>query len=455
VIDSEIPSQSAPQSSSSRWSILGSMLKWFVPLGIITAFFTGLGSASFCLLFCSTTGIEGLFIWLGIGSIILSLVVVPLVCIKKIFPANKTHSGIGHPALLVIIGYIIVFGITFAWAGIGGYKPQGWQASINEKMLDWIQITVGNIRDAKREAVNKSQFNNSSFEFVPTSSELTLINSHDAILSLTGKLSGLDKLVGSKAGNQYNLVISEAAVGDMVSQGSDAGRLKGEHGVIGDELFTGGVNIGMGDSEDVTTSITLPKEFAQKIKDNPNTNFKIKLELLALSPYTYGKFNFTSLWSQVTESVPKYAGQFLKDLSHEINFRLPDDAVKYTKIDENGNFVTESDNQASYSVTTKPKLSLCCEAPEFKVVQAGNGMSVNDYLNNVSWRNEIISKKVIDRVSFQLGIIEARPSATSPYKAIIYSRYGEVMVYELTGKNSGLDELYNLYLASFKKMFPQ
>jgi hypothetical protein len=428
------------------------VLKWFLPAGVIVAFFVGLGSAGFCLLFCSTTTIENIFIWLGLGSIGASLLYVPIISAKKISQATTRRSLVLETLGLTIIGYVIVLGITLAWLGISGHQPEGWQPSMNERMLGWIQTTVGKIQDSKRDAVNKTKFNDDSFEFVSTSSELTLINSHDALLSVTGTLSGLDKLGGSEASSQYNLVISEVAVGDMVAQGDVVKRLKGEHSALGEELFMSTLNLGAGDSQQINTSVSLPKEFAQIIKDNPNTHFKIKLELLSLSPYTYQKFNFTTLWAQEVETAPKYLGQFFKDPVHGIYFQLPEDAVKYTSIDGNGNFFTESDNNVNFTVTTNPKLSLCCEVSEFKVTQGGNMLNVDDYLNNVPWRSEIISKKVSKPGSFQLGIVEAKPTIASPYKAFVFSRYGEISVYQLTGKNSGLEGLYNQYLEIYKKM---
>lgn len=443
-------SASSPIQYPSRFSIAITILKWFLPVGIIVAFLVGLGSAGFCLLFCSPTTIENIFIWLGIGSIVVALIYVPVISAKKIAQATTRKSLTLQTLGLTAIGYVIIFGITIAWLAISSHQPEGWQPSLNERMLGWIQTTVGEIQDSKRDAINQAKFNNESFKFVPASSELTLVNSHDAVLSVTGTLSGLDKLNGLEGNSQYNVVISEASVGDMVAQGDKVKQLKGEHVALGEELWTSTLNVGAGDSQQVAISASLPKEFAQTIRDNPNTIFKIKLELLAESAYTYQKFNFTSIWSQEAETIPKYAGQFLKDRTNEINFRLPDNAVKFTKIDDKGNFVTESDNQVNFSVTTNPKMSLCCETPELKVTSTwGNSQSLADYLKTISWKDEIISKKV--GTSGTVAIVEANPTIASPYKALIYKRFDEFRIYQLTGKNSGLDELYNLYLESYKK----
>ncbi len=446
----EISSTSNPTQYASRFEVTVKILKWFFPPSIVVAFLVGLGSAGFCLLFCSPTTIENIFIWLGIGSVVAALIYVPIVSAKKISQATTKKSLVLETLGLIVIGYAIIFGITLGWLGISSHQPEGWKPSLNERMLGWIQVTVGEIQDSKRDAINQAKFNNDSFEFVPASSELTLINSHDAVLSTTGTISGLDKLNGLEGNSQYIVVISEVAVGDMAAQGDVVKRLKGEHGVLGEELWTSTLNLGAGDSQQITISAALPKEFAQVIKDKPDTTFKVKLELLAESAYTYQKFNFTSIWSQETSIVPKYAGQFLKDRQHEINFRLPDAAVKFTKIDEKGNFVTESDNQVNFTVTTNPKMSLCCEAPELKVTSTwGNSQSLEDYLETISWKGEIVSKKV--GKSGTVAIVEANPTIASPYKAIIYKRFDEFRVYQLTEKNSGLDELYNLYLESYKK----
>jgi hypothetical protein len=430
------------------------ILKWFLPAGIIVAFFVGIGSAGLCLLFCSPTTIETIFIWIALGCVVAALIYVPIISAKMISQATTKRGLVLQTLGLTIIGYGIVFGITLGWLSISSQNPNGWEPSLNERMLGWIETTVGKVQDLKREKINKAMFNESSFKFTPTSSEVSLINSNDSMVTISGTFSGLNSINGANQNYQYNLVISEIIVGDLIAQGEESNSLAGKHGTLGSELWTNSLSMGGGDTQNVTASATFPKEFAQELIKNPKTSFKINLELLALSPQSYKGFNFTSVWSQQVEFTPKYIGQFLKDPYRGINYKLPDNAVKFTKVDEKGNFVTESDNQASFTVTTNPKMSLCCEMPVFKVIQGGNNMSAEDYLNNVPWRNEIISKKLSKPGSFQMGIIEANPTIASPYKAFVFSRYGEVTVVELTGRNSGLDDLYKLYLESYKETVP-
>jgi hypothetical protein len=444
----ESESQQIEFTPSSKSGTVLRLLVWFIPIGIINAFFSGLALASLCFLFCTTTQIESIFILLGFGFTVLSLILVPVIVVKKI--ASRDASLRRRSILFnILIGYFIVFAITMVWAQIGGSYPEGWKPSINERIVEWVQVTAGNIKDKQRNSALQQKYTNESFQFTPISSDVKLVNSHDAVLSLTGTLSGLSRLDD----NQYNLIISSANVGNVIAEDSEAKKLKGKSFALGSELWTGTVN-NNSDVQTITISAVLPKEFAQIVKSNPASVSKIKLELLSLSPHAYQHFNFTSIWQQEVESTPKYLGSYLQDNEREINYKLPEQAIKYTRI-ENNEFITEPNNNVSFSVTLDPKQALCCEVPQLRVSQAGNGMSVDEYLSKVPWRNEIIRKQVTKPGSFQLGIVEARPTIASPYKAIIYSRYGEVAVYELTGRNSGLDELYQLYVEYYKKIFPE
>jgi len=426
------------------------IFKWFVPAGIITGLLVGLGLAGFCILFCSPTPIENIFIILGLGSIPASLIYVPIISAKKIAQADSRRSLILQTIGLSLLGYLIIIAIVFPWLVVSNSKVEGWQPSINERMLNWIQHTVGNIQDNTLGEINKVKFNDQSFNFNISATDISLVNSHDSVLTIIGTLDGLNGLSDSGAMSQYNLVISEIAVGGKVAQSDVAKRLKGKHSSLGEEVDSGLINLNNGDSQQVTVSASFPKDFAEIIKSDPNTTFKIKLELLSESPYTYQKFNFTSIWSKEIEITPKYLGQFLKDSTYggSIYYKLPQDAVVF---DSNGNFVTASNYNTNFTITTNPQAS---KVPELNVISINNSnvISVKDYLNTLPWHDQIVTEQISPVSSFQLAIVEAKPDKNSPYKAFIFSRYGDIIIYELMRKNSVLEDLYNQYLEDYKKL---
>lgn len=122
----------------SRMQIFLVMLKYFIPVGVVTAFFLGLALARFCVIWCSQFSGANLLMLFGLGALVISLVYIPIISYKKIASAIDKKTLISQTIGLTIVGYVIFFGIILSWLFIGGYKPEGWKPSLNEKILDFI-----------------------------------------------------------------------------------------------------------------------------------------------------------------------------------------------------------------------------------------------------------------------------------------------------------------------------
>lgn len=169
------------------------------------------------------------------------------------------------------------------------------------------------------------------------------------------------------------------------------------------------------------------------------------VELWSQSPNTALQ---DTLWSGNTSFIARDAGVYVTDFNYHISYTLPVGSARYTSIDSKGNMINDPSNHSNFTLTTNPKMSLCCETSEFKATDTGKRIPLQQYLNNLSWKDEIIESKIQKFSDRMAAVITANPTIASPYKAIIIgTETGDmnIQVFELTDKNAELEKVFDQY----------
>lgn len=129
-------------------------------------------------------------------------------------------------------------------------------------------------------------------------------------------------------------------------------------------------------------------------------------------------------------------------------FDLPAGSQVYKSIDRQGNFVTAGKYDNDFSITTNPKMVSCCEGPVLHKYLTPPA-SIDQYIQALSWTDEIRNKTLISNKVKKAYSIEANSTIASPYKVIFAGTNAgkdPIQVIELNMPDDILNDLFNVYL---------
>lgn len=393
----------------SHYRVIISLLSWFIPLGIVNAIFTGLAASKFCLMcFSSGDPWEGPFILMGFLSNVACLIIIPTIAINKINKKGLARSK----ALYVFIGLFLVFGVTIFGPVLSDYVEEGLNSARN-------MVWSATLKKPSPE----------SLQFLVTKAEVILVNSNYHRIDIKGQFVGVENL--SKG--RYAASVSGVAYGP---KGSET-RLPLTQLYFYDEKDTDGL------SSQMTISAKAPAGLVEFIKQNPDTPYKIVLTLSALSKIDGED---VAIWSKELEARQSYIPNMLQTFAPNLFVEMPQEAIKFSSINKQDQFVTEPDRNWEFTITTNPKQTLCCEASVLRTnVEMTKYKTLDEYLDNLEWKDEITSKTISPFGASQVAVIEANNTIVSPYRAIFMKQLSEVYSV-LIDKDSGLDDLFQVYL---------
>lgn len=389
------------------------LLLWFIPMGIINALLTGLAMERFCLMFCGTDPWEVPLLLAGLISNLGCLMGVPYIVAKKIDKSGMPK----FQALFSIMGLVVVFGITILGHGM---------AIPLEEKFNNLQKSIWSKSVLKQ--------NTASLRFQASKAGVVFVNSNYYRIDIAGELTGLEDL----RRDLYTMIASEVIFG---ATGSEL-RLPLAPGA----KYKSPVEVN-GSSAQFAISANAPGQLVDFIKTNPNKPYKVVVVLQAVSQ-NYDKAE--TVWSSELETRQSYIPNMLETFVPDLFVELPPEAIKFSGVNVKDEFVTEPEKNWRFTITTHPKQTLCCEDSVLRTdVETTNYKTLEEYLDHLEWRGEIVNKSISLLDNSQVAVVEAQNTIMSPYRAIFIKKLNEVYSIKID-QDSGLDDLFQVYLDYYR-----
>lgn len=425
-----------PAGYRTKGEIFRTILVWFLPAVFIVSILMGLGSTGLCILFCSPSGIETLFFKIGVGSLLVGGIYIPIVSAKKIVKTGTFTSKVLQTLGLTILGYFLVIIIGLGWVFVS--------APINEKIIDTIENTIAKSQENDRQQQIIVANVSSGIQFDPGEAYLAKIDDKFTVVSLAGIVRNLESL--SKIESYDNLIlVSKVQLNDqeIILPKVDPHTSFGGRFSLG---MDSPISLTSQSTQNVDLEVVLPTEEVSKLAPAGEYNFKVILEIWSQSPFTWEQ---STLWTKEVEFAVKKQEVYFQDQGRMLSAYLPKGYKVSLPQDSEGKYKPLEDGLTNYLII----------APNGAVLRSRRTtefIKIDSYIKANAWGKNVSDIKSLTGAELSssnlLYVLVVTNKNTTPYKQIIQGYNYEdqpLEIIELSKPDQELEKVLDKYILKY------